>query len=335
MRFRSIAATFLSLCAAGPLSAQTTSVSSSCPGGAVGSQAQVTQDACQQAIDLFNYMRPQLGIAIAGGNATLGQGGSLGGLPHFTIGVRANVLQGSVPTVQQPVATGAVRRSPYPTKNTFLGLPAVDASIGLFKGLPFGVTNIGGVDLLLSASYVPNINTSNVNVEPDTPLQIGYGARIGLLQESLLVPGVGVTILRRGLPKTTITGVTSTTNDSAQVKDLDLQTTAWRITASKSLVLFTIAAGVGQDKYDASTTINAVVHAPLPVGRQAMAPVEINPPTMTRTNYFADVAMNLLVLKIIGEIGMVSGGTVDTYNTFDKKADASRVYGSVGIRVGF
>ena len=56
---------------------------------------------------------------------------------------------------------------------------------------------------------------------------------------------------------------------------------------------------------------------------------------MTRTNYFADVAMNLLVLKLVGEVGMVSGGSVPTYNQFSTKADASRLYGSVGIRLGF
>jgi hypothetical protein len=169
-------------------------------------------------------------------------------------------------------------------------------------------------------------------------LQIGYGARVGLIQESLLVPGIGVTYLKRGLPKTTITGVATgavlTSPDSVSVKDLDLQTTAWRIVASKSLVLFTIAAGVGQDTYDASTTINAVVHALPPAGRQASTPVVIKE-NMTRTNYFADVAMNLLLLKIVGEVGMVSGGSAPTYNTFDKSADASRMYGSVGIRLGF
>lgn len=334
MRFRSIAATFLSLCAAGSLGAQST-ISPSCPGGANGSAAQATQDACQLAVDLFNYMRPQLGIAIAGGNATLGQGGSLGGLPHFTIGVRANVLQGSVPNVPQPRTSGASPARRITSKDTFLGLPAVDASIGLFKGLPFGVTNIGGVDLLLSASYVPEITTGNVTVSPDTPIQVGLGARVGILQESLLVPGVGVTFLRRGLPKTTITGVVSGSNDSVTVRDLDLQTTAWRITASKSLVLFTIAAGVGQDKYDASTSVEAVVHGIPLLGRQVLAPVNIAKQTMTRTNYFADLSMNLMILKLIGEIGMVSGGEASTYNTFDKSADASRMYGSVGIRLGF
>ena len=57
--------------------------------------------------------------------------------------------------------------------------------------------------------------------------------------------------------------------------------------------------------------------------------------SMTRTNYFADVSMNLLVLKLVGEVGMASGGSVNTFNTFSTKADASRLYGSVGIRVGF
>src|SRR5205823_2689698 len=63
--------------AAAPAVAQ----SSQCPGSVNPlSAAQISQDACQQAIDLFQYMAPQLGAAITGGNATLGQGGTLGGL---------------------------------------------------------------------------------------------------------------------------------------------------------------------------------------------------------------------------------------------------------------
>jgi hypothetical protein len=43
----------------------------------------------------------------------------------------------------------------------------------------------------------------------------------------------------------------------------------------------------------------------------------------------------MILAKIIGEIGMVSGGTVQTYNQFDAAPDKSRLYGSVGVRVGF
>jgi len=334
MRFRSIALTFVALASATTLRAQGAPISASCPAG--NAQQTAVQDACQLAVDLFQYMKPQLGIAIAGGNATLGQGGALGGLPHFTIGIRGNVLQGSIPDVPQPRTSGASPARNITTKDQILGLPAVDASIGLFKGLPFGVTNIGGIDLLLSASYVPEVNSGDVTVSPDTPIEIGYGARIGLIQESLLVPGVAVTFLKRGLPKTTITGVASGTNDSVTVRDLDLKTTAWRITASKSLVLFTLAAGAGQDKYDASTTIEGVVHGIPVIGRSPFGPFALSDnKTMTRTNYFADLSINLMILKLIGEVGMVSGGEALTYNNFDTKADKSLTYGSLGIRIGF
>src|SRR5688572_32344074 len=72
----------------------------------------VTQDACQKAVDLFQYMAPQLGTVIAGGNATLGQGGTLGGFatfpfphPKFSIGFRVNALQGSLPDDENAAAT--------------------------------------------------------------------------------------------------------------------------------------------------------------------------------------------------------------------------------------
>jgi hypothetical protein len=141
--------------------------------------------------------------------------------------------------------------------------------------------------------------------------------------------------MRRDLPKTTIVGFNGTgaSADSIETRDLDFKTTAWRITASKSLILFTIAAGVGQDTYDASTTIAATVNEPFPVGRQSMtATVEQK---VTRTNYFADVAMNILLVKVVGTIGMVSGGDVPTFSRFETAADESRLYGSVGLRIGF
>jgi hypothetical protein len=225
------------------------------------------------------------------------------------------------------------QRNPYPEEDQILGLPAVDLAVGLWKGLPLALSNVGGIDLLLSATYIPEISTDNVSVTPESNLQIGYGARVGLLQESLLLPGLGVSFMKRDLPKTTIVGFTD--NDSLEVRDLDFKTTAWRITASKSLILFTIAAGVGQDMYEASTTIAATINELAPVGRQTMTPVTVKPPKMTRTNYFADVSMNILLAKIVGTIGMVSGGDMDTYNQFDTAADASRLYGSVGLRIGF
>ena len=66
-------------------------------GGALNSRCASSfvylQDACQKGVDIFNLLAPQLGASLAGGNAVLGQSGALGGLGHFTIGVRGNVLQ--------------------------------------------------------------------------------------------------------------------------------------------------------------------------------------------------------------------------------------------------
>ncbi len=285
----------------------------------------VEQDACQQAVDLFNYMMPQLGTMIVGGNSTQAQGGTLGGLPHFAIGVRANVIAASVPALQAPSAT-LQQRANYPTDDQYLGLPAVDAAVGVFKGFPLALSNVAGIDLLLSAAYVPEYHALEVDVQPKTNIQIGYGVRVGLLEESLLVPGIAASYMIRDLPKTTISGsVGGGTN--YRVDTLQVKTTAWRVTVSKSLVLFTIAAGAGQDMYDASASVSATT----PLGN--VAPLDVSQ-RVTRTTYFGELSANILLTKIVGGVGMVTGGEIPTHNTFSTAANASRLYGSLGIRLG-
>jgi len=313
-----------------------------CPPGTVNNlgvpdQARASQDACQKSIDLFQYLAPQLGTAIAGGNPTLGQGGNLGGLGHFSAGLRVNAVQGSLPQVQNvtPSVTGATSTQ-FQTKSQFLPMPTADLAIGIFKGLPLALTNVGGVDLLVSASYVPEFNNSGVTVKvPNGSLKLGYGARVGILQESLLVPGIAVSYLVRDLPTLNIAG--NNGGDSLYVNNLALKTKAWRVTASKSLILFGLAAGIGQDKYDASTDIGAHVAARTvpPTSAANAGPVSLSQ-NLTRTNIFGDVSLNLLLFKINAEIGQVSGGTITTFNTFSgKQAADSRLYGSVGARFGF
>src|SRR5919199_6269481 len=90
----------VTLAVAAPIKAQ--SVDSRCNGEFAG-PGRVGGDACQKVIDLYKYMNVQLGTSVAGGNATLGQGGSLGGLGHFAVDLRANAMRASVPDVE---ATG-------------------------------------------------------------------------------------------------------------------------------------------------------------------------------------------------------------------------------------
>lgn len=297
----------------------------------------VTADACQQVVDLYGYMMPQLGIGLIGGNTTLAQGGSMGGrtfgiLPKIAVDVRFNVVLGGFPNLQTPTVTLPAATAPpaaraFTTKNTMIPLPSFDVAVGLFKGIPLGVTNVGGVDALLSAAYIPSLTLNGITITPDSPLKLGYGLRVGILQEGLVSPGVGFSIIQRGLPKTTITGKAGTT--TVAIKDLDFKATSWRFTVSKSFLIFGLAAGVGRDMSTASTGIAITPPTPVP----AVSFTGLNQ-DLTRTNYFVDLSMKLLVLRIVVTGGMVSGGTITTYNSFDTPADKSRIYGSVGVRVG-
>ena len=318
-----------------------------CPPGSVTTiggvqvpdRSRAAQDACQMAVDVFQLMTPQLGLALAGGNATLGRGSTLGP-GHFSIGIRGNVFNGDLPDIEAfptPGVNGRVQRTganALPAEKQILGLPTADAAVGVFGGVPLGLTSVLGVDLLLSATYVPTIGEEGdeVRIEPERNLQLGYGVRVGLLQESLVVPGLSFTYLKRDLPTTTITGVSS--NIDVNIRDVKVKTSAYRLVASKSLMLLGIAAGVGRDNYDQSANIQATVRG-TPLGPQTsdVVPLEQD---LTRTNYFLDLSLNLPVIKLIGEVGRVTGGTVDTYNEFQTgRADQARTYGAVGIRIGF
>jgi hypothetical protein len=314
-----------------------------CPAG-TNAATRVAQDACQQAYDVYQFMAPQLGAALVGGNATLGQASTLGGLGHFSLGVRGNAFKGDVPDVQNfsQRTSGAAPAVTLPTKSQFVGLPAADLAIGIFGGLPLALTNVGGVDLLVSATYVPTIDQNNVKITPKQNLQLGYGARIGLLSESIIVPGVSLTYLKRDLPTTSIVGSASYTSTATgpttatfSITDTKVNTSAWRLVASKSLLIVGLAAGVGQDKYENSSTIAATVQGTLPVPFTQSVSVPATKQSLTRTNYFFDASMNLLLLKLTAEVGQVSGGTVNTYNAFSSgRADDARTYFAIGARFG-
>jgi hypothetical protein len=310
---------------------------SSCAAGVPTSSAQATENSRQQASDLFQYMAPQLSAALAGGSATLGQSSALGGLGHFSIGVRGTAVQGSLPQVDRfPTCYTGKYSAELPTSSQIIPGGGADAAIGIFRGLPLALTNVASVDLLLSATYLPEFDGDNVSVKlPDGSLKIGYGARVGLLSESIIVPGVSLSFMHRDLPTVDV-AANSGAGDSLFVTGLRMKTTSWRIEASKSLVVIGIFGGVGKDHYESSVD---EVRASVLAGTFGRANTALDPSPsqdLTRTNVFAGVKMNLLFFKLAAEVGRVSGGTITTFNTFSgSEPDAARTYGSVGLRFGF
>ena len=333
MRKALVVAAGLTVLGAGAALAQSGSTlqTSTCPGG-------FAQDACQQAYDIYQFLAPQLGTAIAGGNATIGQGSTLGGLGHFSIGVRVNAVQGAYPQVNlYTQSISGAQHNNLKTQDQFIPFPTADAAIGILSGIPLGVTNILAVDALVSATYVPNYTGNNITISPNQNFQFGYGARVGILQESIVVPGVAVTYIKRDLPTTTLSGSTSSSGSnntySFAINNLDVKTTSWRVVASKSLVVLGFAVGAGQDKIDNSANITATVtNGGVPVTGSPSGTSQ----SLTRTNFFGDVSLNLPLFKIVGEAGQVSGGSVSTYNTFTGgAADRSLTYFSLGLRLGW
>jgi hypothetical protein len=308
-----------------------------CVGGAPGSATLIAQDACQQAYDVYQLIAPQLGLALAGGNATAGTGSVLGGLGHFSVGVRVNAFDGLFPNTSgggYPVSTNGAQRRTLATKGQWFGAPTADAAIGLFKGFPLALTNVLGVDALISAEYVPTIHQNDFSLDPSSNFRFGYGARIGLLSESIAFPGVSFTWIERDLPTIDI-GVNASADvgvngSTIAISNMDVTTRAWRIVASKSLIAFSVAAGVGRDSYTQSATLTGTVNQFGASASQSLAARQ----SLGRTNFFGDFSINLPLLKIVFEAGDAVGGSVATFNSFaGGRADRSQVYGSFGLRL--
>ena len=301
-----------------------------------------TADACQKTTDLFNFLTPQISTALVGGSSTLGQGGVLGGFPHFALAVRATAVKGSFPTVGNiAFNTNGAQGTTYTGKDQYVPMASLDGSLGIFKGFPLGVTSVGGLDLLATATYIPKVpDAGDVTMTlPSGSTKFGFGVRVGLLQESIVVPGVSFSWVQRSLPTISATGHSnvSASGFSAPgdftLNNLDIKTSSWRISASKAFLIFGLQAGLGQDKYDNSANLNVTVRPS--IGSPAsVSPTVSN--SMTRTNMYVGVSLNFFVGKLVAEAGQVSGGTLPAaINSFGSDAAASRGYFSVGLRTGF
>lgn len=329
-------ASLLILLTASPVAAQGT-IDSQCPPGSLNSSGSpdntmVAQDACQKAIDLFRYMAPQLGAVLAGGNPTQGIAGTLGGVGHFSFGIRVNGLQGSLPEVDKVVPnTRGARLDTYTIDSQPIGFVTADVAVGLFKGI--ATNGFGAVDALVSASYIPEYSGNSVEVTvPSGSFKFGFGAKVGILGETATRPGIAVSYLDRELPSVDITGKSG--DDRLFLDDVQIRSKSWRAVVGKSFLFVGFGAGFGQDRYDSNADITVTVAPRQATQGGTGGPINLGQ-KLTRNNIFGTVWLNAKVMRIVGEVGRVSGGDIVTYNQFDgtQPADA-RTYGSIGLRFG-
>lgn len=295
-------------------------------------------DACQKARDLFVFLAPQIGTALSGGNVMLGEGGTLGGWGKRSIVLRTTVVEGFVPEGTVSISgSAAVQPADFGAQRVPVPVPSLDVAIGLFRGVPLGLTNVGGIDLLLGITYLPNTQRDQLALTPDgNGIAATVGARFGILQESALIPGVGLSVLHRRLPTTTVRYTSG--NDSLGVIDTRVATTVLRLTAKKHFGIFGLGGGFGQDQHDTSTELEAIVNETVQ-GTPVRGIISANDLrfTSTRTTMFANLSLGLPMLQLVLEVGESREGDVrQTVNSFGtRQANEAFRYGSLGIGLRF
>lgn len=285
-----------------------------------------TQDACQKAEDIYTYLFPQLGAGLAAGNPVLGSTRMHGGFGHFSVGVRSSFLKASIPDFNNiSVGILGAQSSEMPLLEQLTPIPVFDASVGVFGGVELGVTHVGAIDALASLTIIPDL-LDDIDVQLEGKTRFGFGVQVGLLEESVLIPGISFSFLQRGLPEISF-NTNANTPATFSVRNLDVTVSSWRVIASKTFIAFGLSAGFGGDSYESDGILGATA-----AGFSEAIPLDRS---ISRSNWFVDLTIKLGPVRIAGEYGGVMKKTMPTFNTFDPEAGASRHYFAAGLRIGF
>ncbi|MEP6764725.1 MAG: hypothetical protein ABJB66_10465 [Gemmatimonadaceae bacterium] len=289
-------------------------------------------DICQKVVDIFSFLSPQIGVALAGGNPMLGEGGTLGGPGKISGSIHVTVVDGRIPKNSVQLSqTGVAVSSDYGAQRAPVPLPSVDAAIGVLKGVTVGLTNVGGVDLLVGAAYVPHVNKDPFSIRTEKKAYaFSYGVRVGILQESAAVPGMSFSYKTRKFPTSNF--IYTPNNDTLSSTGTTLSSKSMRLVLAKRFVFIGFAAGIGRDEIEAKSEFSAVVNDLQPVSRLAIA-IPLAQQKVRRSNVFGNLSFGLPTAQLVLEYGWSSAGTIQqTLNTFgDRKANEGYHYASLGF----
>lgn len=286
---------------------------------------------CNAAIDGTRLFHPVAGLLIGGGNPRIGTAGTLGGLGHASIDVRATFTRVRLPDLNYN-GTGTTVAS---TDSVLVPVPVLEVGIGLLKGSRH--SGFGGLDLLTSAVFLPKSLIEKVNnLSVDTTgtklgsvvLALGIGGRFQLLADNGVTPAISVSAMRRQLPTLTYGNLA---NGSQYQYAVNLQEWNYRAIVSKKVAIFALAAGGGFDTY----TGNATIAFRNPVTNLPEAPITLAL-SQTRTIVFADAGVEFGGFRLTGEAGWQGGKDLRQVTTFQgTDPTKSRFYGGATIGIAF
>jgi hypothetical protein len=322
-RFVPVAAVLAALVVAPPGWAQGDRLRDQCA-GQFPIAAQQAIEYCERVAYSIGITQPRVGIALTGGNPVPGTASTLGtrfgGIPRVTASLRATAAWTELPDIRTGEATGTLRFA-APALN-------LDAGVGLFGG--FGllptVGGFGSVDVLGSLGVIPLPEGRGFG---ERPTSWALGARVGVLRESFTLPGASVTAMYRRVSDVRFGDPQLQRYDAYFAMD-NLTMTGLRAAVSKRLFIVGLAGGVGWDRH----TSDVLLRVRDPFTGLAAAQLQQNNFRSTRTTAFVNANLTMLLLNIVAEGGVQSGGTgTPTTQHVADLVGRSGYYGSLALRL--
>jgi hypothetical protein len=96
-----------------------------------------------------------------------------------------------------------------------------------------------------------------------------------------------------------------------------------------------LSVGAGKDSYESSADLSW--HVQQGAIDETEGAFAFRGESVDATSYFANLMLNLKVVQVVGEVGQVTVSNLssaDFFNQFDAEPDDSRLYASIGFRVG-
>lgn len=315
---------------------------------------------CGQVANALSNVQPSIGIAFSGGAHTLGTyttiGRRLGLFPRISATARVNVAMADVPDVFggfAPSVTDGGQVSAMPTAGLPMASLQGDVVVGLFNGLSFGpmIGGVGSVDLLGSVAFIPAVQEVQdvIGLEEDI-INIGVGARVGVLKQGLVMPGVSVSAMYRTMGEVTF-GDLNTPDPAAFSSNLSVM--SLRAGVSKGILMFDLAAGAGYDIYTSDASFNWSLDYDCTAATCGTAQTITLQPAQAVSgelqtaawNVHGNVGLNILLLNVVAEVGYqkttdvlsaedLEGATIPSDQEFTTEAlEGGRFFASFGLRL--
>jgi len=277
---------------------------------------------CARLAEAAEVTQARVGLGFTGGNPVPGTGSTLGRrirrVPRVSVAARITGVDTDLPPISSIGSSNEV--------GFFLPTFNVDAAVGILNGMSLAPTvgGFGSADLLLS--YGRSSLPGDDGFE-DSPSSWGVGARVGILRESFVVPGVSVSAMYRRIGDIDF-GDRALERRDAFFGLSDNSVLSLRGTVGKRLLMLGATAGVGYDKYKSDVEI--VLENP-----DDGDVYSLNERVKTdRTTLFGNLSWSMLILHISGEVGWQSGGdALPTPTNFESQSEKGTWYGSLAVRL--